>query len=70
MVKIFDCRKREILETKRVGGDYELRFIDAQTNQTLHVSWFQLKKPSNKSSREVELLFDSIKKHLERQEDE
>ena len=68
MTKIFDCRRKEILITRRVGGDFELSFVDSQTGAKMYVAWFEMKKPWMKSCRELEALFDKMKIHLEDQE--
>jgi hypothetical protein len=68
MVEIFDCRRKEKLSTRRVGGDFEVRITNLE-NGRIDAYWFQLKKPAKSSAERVEILFASIKKELERQEE-
>lgn len=69
MVKIYDCRRKEILTTRRVSGDVEVAFIDNKGN-TIFSSWFQMKAPHERTYRRIETLLEEMKKCLKRQEDE
>jgi len=66
MVDIWDCRHKEKLVTKRVGGDYEMRFIDPVTGGTLFVCWFQMKDGLH--YKKIDMLMEEIKCQMKRQE--
>lgn len=68
MVEVWDCRRKEKMVTRKVGGDYELKFIDPATGLDKYVIWFQLKHSDIQSIRKVEGTLEAFKKLLERQE--
>jgi hypothetical protein len=67
LFKIWDCRRKEQLFINRVGGDFEIKVLDLN-GKIIFQSWFQLKKPVDKSYAKIEKLFEEFKELLERQE--
>jgi len=68
-VKIYDCRKKEVLLIEKKGGDLELRIEDMNGN-TKFLIWFEMKTPWMKTYREIEKLFQRLKELLKGQEEE
>lgn len=64
-IEIFDCRRKEKLVTRRVGGDFEISVVEDGKVKTSY--WFQLKKPAPKFAKKIEGLMKEIQSCLERQ---
>jgi len=61
-MKILDCRAKEVLEIKRIGGDILLEFRDKRGIS--FVFSIELKRPYNKHWKAIEKLVKEIKTHL------
>jgi len=66
MVEIYDCRQREKIVTKRVGGDFELAVYDDKGN-LITKYWLEMKRPYKKTFEELEKLMEEFKWHLKKQ---
>jgi len=66
MVRIRDCRGKEVLSTKRVCGDYEVKIT--YLNGKSYAFWFQMKKPFKATAEKLDRKFEEIKTLLENQE--
>lgn len=66
-VEINDCRRKEKLITKRVGGDYEIAILD-EKGVLQNKYWFMLKDPYVKHFNKIEELMEEIKCQLKRNE--
>jgi len=58
-IVIPDCRGKEFLVCKRIGGDYELRFINKK-GETIFVFWFAVKPPISQNSKIITAMFKII----------
>jgi len=66
LTKINDCRKKEVLSTKRVGGDFEIRVTSIDGMEDAF--WLEMKKPYKETAKKLEHKFEEIKAMLEGQE--
>ena len=67
-VRIWDCRRKEYLQFRRIGGDFEIAVFDSSGNLKTQY-WFEMKKPANETYRKLENLVREFYKLLERQEE-
>ena len=63
---IWDCRRKEKLITKRVGGDFEIRLVDC--NGQINICWFEMKPPYKTHFKKLEALMEDFKCQMKRQE--
>jgi hypothetical protein len=67
IVKIWDCRQKELLRIERKGGDLSLEFRDPD-GRVIFTSWYQMKKPYKENFEKIVKLFSGLRDLLERQE--
>jgi hypothetical protein len=65
---IWDCRKKDIMAIKRVGGDVEIAFFTIGSETSIFKEWFEMKKPYKKNYEKIVKLFNELQTLLERQE--
>ena len=68
MVKIYDCRKKEVLMVRRVGGDIEVKVLDISTDRIVYDGWYEVKNHSKRNAEKILSLFEAMKNLMEKQE--
>jgi len=67
IVKIWDCRHKELLRIERKGGDLSLAFIDSE-GKVIFNSWYQMKKPYKETFEKIIKQFSEMRTLLMRQD--
>jgi hypothetical protein len=60
---IYDCRGKERVLIKQVGGDLAIKVVD-ENDKTVFESWFMLKKPSKTNYIKILELLKKVSKLL------
>jgi hypothetical protein len=69
IVKIWDCRHKDLMILRRRSGDLAIEFYD-DSGKYLFSEWYQLKKPYGKNYEKIIILFGNLKDLLMRQEND
>jgi hypothetical protein len=67
IVKVWDCRHKDLMILRRKRGDLAIEFYDAN-GKYLFSEWYQMKKPYKETFEKIVKLFSEVKDLLLRQD--
>lgn len=67
IVKVWDCRHKDLMILRRKRGDLAIEFYDAN-GKYLFSEWYQMKKPYKETFEKIVKLFSEMKDLLLRQD--
>ena len=67
IVKIWDCRHKDLMILRRQGGDLAIEFYNAE-GKYLFSEWYQMQKPYKETFEKIVTLFSGLKDLLMRQD--
>ena len=67
IVRIWDCRHKDLMILRRKGGDLAIEFYDP-SGKYLFSEWYQMKRPYKETFEKIINLFAGLKDLLMRQD--